>query len=179
MMGDDVKKDVKKKVKTLVLAVGLAVVVVGCQSMPQSPTTTLDNESFMSLWGRYARCQAGTDLLAMQSEAQHLQHIAATTTENTGFSLNLPKPIKRYVAEPPTRLAVDPKAMAAACTLSTGQIAAELGKTDVAAAMFQTVLKNHAQAEYEYYAAQARAGLAQLELAMKDEGRARVVRTGR
>ncbi len=164
--------------KKLSLAIGILTVVTGCQSLPQTPTTAIDNESFMNLWGRYARCQAGTDLVTMEGEARHLQLVAASASTKNGFSLTLPKHIQRYVSEPPTRLAVDPKAMAAACALYTGQTAAELGKGDVATAMFQSVLKNQTQPEYEYYAAQARAGLSQLELAMKGEGRVRVVRTG-
>jgi hypothetical protein len=67
--------------------------------------------------------------------------------------------------------------MAAACALYTGRIASELGKADVASAMFLSILKHQAKPEYEYYVAQARDGLSQLELAMKGEGRARVVRT--
>lgn len=164
--------------KKFVLAIGFVIVAAGCQSLPKNPTTSLDNESFMYLWGRYARCQAGSDLVAMQGEAQYLQQAADAAAARSGFSLTLPKRIQRYVSDPPTRLAVDPKAMAAACALYTGQVAAELGKTDVATTMFQSVLKHQAKPEYEYYVAQARDGLSQLELAMKGEGGARVVRTG-
>jgi hypothetical protein len=164
-------------VKKLAVAIGLMVAIAGCQSMPQGPTTVFDdNESFMSLWGRYSRCQAGIDLAEMQIEAHHLQQVAASATSKKGFTLTLPKQVQRYVAEPPTRLAVDPKAMAAACTLYTGQFAAEIGKADVATTMFQSILKNQPQPEYEYYAAQAQAGLSQLELALKSEGQARVLR---
>ncbi len=164
--------------KKLIVLLGLVAVVSGCQSVPKGTTTALDNESFMGLWGRYSRCQAGTDLATMQVEVQHLQTIAATDTEKSRFNLTLPKQVRRYVSEPPTRLAVDPKAMAAACTLYTGQIAAEMGKADIASSMFQAILKHQGQPAYEYYVAQALTGLAQLDLAMTNGGSARAVRTG-
>ena len=161
-------------------AVGLLVALMGCQSVPQGTgATAFDNESFMSLWTRYSRCQSGTDLSTMQVEARHLEQVAASTAQPHGFTLTLPKQVRRYVSEPLTRLAVDPKAMAAACMLYTGQIAADLGKIDVATTIFRSLLTHQAQPEYEYYVAQAREGLSQLELALKGgEGQARVVRTG-
>lgn len=169
-----------RNVGKLVVAIGLLVALTGCQSVPQGTgSAAFDNESFMSLWTRYSRCQSGTDLSMMQMEARHLEQVAASTAQPHGFTLTLPKQVQRYVSEPLTRLAVDPKAMAAACALYTGQIAADLGKTDVAIAIFQSLLTHQAQPEYEYYVAQAREGLSQLELALKGgEGQARVVRTG-
>jgi hypothetical protein len=61
-----------------------------------------------------------------------------------------------------TRLAVDPKAMSASCTLHAGNIAAMSGRSDIAREMFNTVLREHAQSIYAYYAQQARTRLIEL-----------------
>lgn len=147
--------------KLLVLA-SVLVVLAGCQTTQQvGKSTAVENTAFMRLWTTYSECQSSTDLEAMRAAARQLRQAATTPKRSNGFVLPLPKLIARLVSTPPTRLAVDPKAMAAACTLYTGNAALEAGRNDVAAQMFWSVIDGHPQAEYAYYVEQARLGFAQ------------------
>jgi hypothetical protein len=94
----------------------------------------------------------------MQLAASRLSHVARQPEIGPAV-IPLPKAIQRWVSEPPSRLAVDVKSMAAACTLYTGQAALSAGRNDLADQMFQAVLHNPTSSSY--YIQQARAGLAQ------------------
>jgi hypothetical protein len=80
-----------------------------------------------------------------------------------GHDVLLPQVMKRWVSEPANRLAVDPKAMAVACSLRTGQSALSAGHYELADEMFQAVL-TYPEGMYPYYIQQARQGLAQLNV---------------
>lgn len=151
------------------LAASLLMVLGGCQSM-QSPDkpALLDNAAFMSLWDTYRHCQAGVDIDAMHEDVQHLTS-AALSQEQPARDLPFPLPefVKRVVAQPAPRLAADPKAMVASCTLATGRAALRAERFDLATGLFQTVLRNHRQPEYAYYADQARIGLELVDRAVQ------------
>ena len=149
--------------KRLLSIVSVLVVLGGCQTtQPVAKSTASENTAFMRLWTTYSECRSGTDFDAMRAAARQLNRAAATPTSGKDFVLPLPKQITRLVSKPPTRLAVDPKAMAAACTLYAGHAALEAGRNDVAAEMFLSVMDGHPQAEYAYYVEQARLGFAQV-----------------
>jgi hypothetical protein len=76
----------------------------------------------------------------------------------------LPKKLEGYVSQPTTRLAVDVKAMAAACSIRTGQLALDAGHLDLARNLFKTVLSYPQSEDYEYYSSQAQTLLAELEM---------------
>jgi len=148
--------------KKLLSIVSVLVVLGGCQTtQPVAKSTALENTAFMRLWTTYSECRSSTDLDAMRAAARQLNQAAATPASGKDFVLPLPKQIARLVSKPPTRLAVDPKAMAAACTVHTGHAALNAGRNDVAADMFLSVMDGHPQAEYAYYVEQARLGFAQ------------------
>jgi ABC-type Fe3+-hydroxamate transport system substrate-binding protein len=147
--------------KRLLSIVSVLVVLAGCQTtQPVAKSTALENTAFMRLWTTYSECRSSTDLDAMRAAARQLNQAAITTTSDRDFVLPLPKQIERLVSKPPTRLAVDPKAMAASCTLHTGHAALNAGRNDVAAEMFRLVMDGHPQTEYAYYVEQARLGFA-------------------
>ena len=148
--------------KKLLILVGVLVVLGACQTTQQAgKSSATENTAFMRLWTTYSECRSTADLDAMRAAARQLRQAATTPKSNNGFVLPLPKPIARLVSTPPTRLAVDPKAMAAACTLYTGNAALDAGRNDVAVEMFWSVIDGHPQAEYAYYVEQARLGFAQ------------------
>ena len=149
--------------RRLLSIVSVVVVLGGCQTtQPVAKSTALENTAFMRLWTTYRECRSSSDLNAMRGAARQLNQAATIRTSGRDFVLPLPKQIERLVSKPPTRLAVDPKAMAAACTLHAGQAAMEAGRNDVAAEMFRSVIDGHPQAEYAYYVEQARLGFAQV-----------------
>ena len=140
-------------------ALSLVLILSGCQSAPiVGKPTALDNVTFMNLWGMYRHCQASVDLDTMRGDAQRLSQ---ATSQQSAITLDLPLPklLAQQITPQAPRLAADPKAMAAACTIYTGQAALQAGRPDVAADMFRTVIQNHPQPEYAFYVDQARAGM--------------------
>jgi hypothetical protein len=128
----------------------------------------MDNAAFMQLWDTYRHCQAGMDIDAMQEDVQQLTR-AAFLQEQPAQDLPFPLPdfVKRIVVQPAPRLAADPKAMAAACALTTGQMALRAERLELATGLFQTVLRTHRQPEYAFYVDQARIGLELVDRAVQ------------
>ena len=105
------------------------------------------------------------NLDAMRADAQRLSRTVHTIDSAEGPILpekNEPVPLG-----PTFRLSADPTAMAAACAIHTGQAAQEMGRLNVAQEMFHMVIINFPQSRYQYYAAQARRGLEQLDAASR------------
>ena len=151
--------------KTTTLILGLGLLLSGCQTGTSiEKSGGLDNTGFMTLWSTYTSCKGGTDLDGMHMAARHLHQAAFQSTVATSGEFHLPKAIERWVSEQPARLAVDPKSMAAACSLHAGQTALAVGRHDVADEMFRAVLKDPRRTS-PYYVEQARAGLAQISTA--------------
>jgi hypothetical protein len=150
--------------KTLrLIFVGLVVSVAGCQTGQTVQTSALENGSFMSLWSSYSRCQAITNIDELRADAATLTHAANRSLSHEAFILPLPSDLQQFVSTPAARLAVDVKAMAAACALRAGSAAIEAGKTDVAKDLLRTIINYQSQPEYAYYVLQAKALLSELE----------------
>ena len=99
----------------------------------------------------------------MRTDAQRLG-LAVNTTGSAEDSID-PESIEPVPLSPTIRLSADPVAMAASCALRTGQTAREMGRLNVAREMFHSVVVNFQQPRYQYYVAQARRGLEQLDAA--------------
>ena len=136
----------------------------GCQALrPSSTLEGSDHETFMNLWRIYNHCRSSTDPDAMLTDSRRLSRAVGALTIGESVPVFLPEPIQDLISEPPSRLAVDPKAMAAACALYTGEAARTAGRNQMASEMFRSVMFTHSQAEYTYYVDQARLGLEQME----------------
>jgi hypothetical protein len=152
----------RPQIKNVVLVLGVVVLLSGCQSVSPHTGAPLDNAGFMTVWDAYRHCQAGTNVDVMRDEMQQLTRAASAQESANNRPFSLPDFMTRVMAKPTSRLAADPKAMAAACALSAGQAALRDERMDVAIEMFRTVLQNHPQPEYAYYVDQARAGMEQV-----------------
>lgn len=144
----------------------LALLLMGCQSMPILGWTNTGQEgtSVMTLWQTYEHCRATGDVEAKQQAAWELAAAAQQANAVQPSPIPLPAVLKRHVLETGPRYSVDPQALSASCSLEAGKAALRVGHDLAAADMFQFVLVNYPQAEYAYYARQARRGLQQVEL---------------
>jgi len=157
--------------KSAMIALGLAMVLGGCQGTPDTrATASLDNTGFMTAWGVYRHCQVGTNVDSMRADLKQLLLTAEKQESASSFSIPLPDFMNRMVEKSAPRLAADPNAMAAACALSTGQAALLAERMDLAAEMFQSVIENHSESKYAYYTDQARIGLHHVEHAARVAG---------
>lgn len=117
----------------------------------------------MDMWGIYTHCSQSEDLDAMRVDAQRLS-LAVDVMDPAADPIP-PESEEPAPVGPPSRLSVDPAAMAAACALRAGQVAQEMGRLSFAREMFQMIVTNFPQPRYRYYAAQAREGLERLDAA--------------
>jgi hypothetical protein len=144
----------------------LLIPLSGCDTSSQSSRSSLfDNGRFMDLWSTYTHCQRSQNLDEMRADAEGLSRTVQTIDSAEGPILpekNEPVPLG-----PTFRLSADPTAMAAACAIHTGQAAQEMGRLNVAQEMFHMVIIHFPQSHYQYYAAQARRGLEQLDAASR------------
>jgi len=150
----------------LTLVLTLLIPLSGCDTSRQSSRSSpFDNGGFMELWSTYTHCFRSEDLDAMRMDAQRLSR-AVNTTDSAEDPIpterNEPVPLG-----PIFRLSADPAAMAASCTLRAGEAAREMGRLNVAREMFHRVVINFPQPRYQYYVAQARLGLEQLDPASR------------
>lgn len=145
----------------LLLAV-LTLLAVGCQSSQPLKQSAADNGSFMGLWNIYSNCQTTTDFEQMKQDAMVLNTSAKRSLSRDSFVLPLPGKLERLVTTPSARLAVDVKAMSAACSLRAGQAAVESHRIDVAKELLRGILE-FPQSEYAFYTLQAKALLSEIE----------------
>ena len=145
------------------LIASLAFLAVGCQSGQSVRNSTADNGSFMGLWSVYSHCQRAKEFEDLKHDAVVLSTSANRTVSSDGFILPLPEKLERLVSTPSARLAVDVKAMSAACSLRAGQAAVEARRFDVAKELLKGILEYHPQSDYAFYTVQAKALLAEIE----------------
>lgn len=141
---------------------GVILLASGCQSSPSLKPAGLDNNGFMSLWETYTDCRTTGDLSQASSDVKRLTSGAQVRTAGDGFVLPLPKRVERLISHPTDRLAVDVRAMAAACSLRTGQLAMDKGRPELAREFFTAVLALE-QEDSSYYVLQAKTFLTDLE----------------
>jgi hypothetical protein len=120
------------------------------------------------MWRRHSHCRSRTDVNHLWLDAQKLNRTVRLMDQDARAARLLPDTIEETLTEPPPRLAMDPKAMAAACTFSVGQAAQNMGHSQFAAEMFSFVLSNFSQPRYAYYREQAQRGLDQIEGIVSD-----------
>jgi len=137
--------------------------LVGCQTSQPMNAAVIDNAGFMDLWKTYSHCQAGSDVESVQTDVVTLARAANDSSARESFVLPLPKKLEQFVAQPTNRFAVDVRAMAAACSIRTGQLAVDAGHLDLAKGLFKSVIAQPETDDYKYYSSQAQTLLAELE----------------
>jgi hypothetical protein len=145
------------------ILVGILISVAGVQTSQPAQAAAIDNGSFMSLWRTYSHCQTTTNIDQLRENALALTSAANRSLTEDAFVLPLPGKLEKLVSTPVARVAVDVKAMAAACSLRASSAAVEAGKLDMAKDLLHSILSYQPQSEYAYYALQAKALLSEIE----------------
>ena len=99
----------------------------------------------------------------MNQDAAVLSTSAKRSLLRDSFVLPLPGKLERLVTTPSARLAVDVKAMSAACSLRAGQAAVEAHRIDIAKGLLQSILEYRPQSDYDFYILQAKALLSEID----------------
>jgi hypothetical protein len=167
-LGDSGKGDysvtINQNMKTTAaIVMCLLISLVGCQTGEPMKAGVMDNASFMNLWKTYSHCQNTANFEQLKQDTVVLSTAAKRSLSQDAFVLPLPGKLEQLVATPSARLAVDVKAMSAACSLRAGQAAVETQRFDIARELLQGILEYDPQSEYAFYSLQAKAILSELE----------------
>ena len=139
----------------------MVVGIEGCQSTWSfdRQTAAIDNVQFMHLWKTYTHCRSSSDPAEIRSDAHQIDQAAHAVKLKSQPSVVLPAAMQGLISELPSRLAVDPQAMALACALYGGQVARSVGRPRLAVELFNVVLAKQAEAAYGSYVFEASRGL--------------------
>ena len=140
------------------LSVGLF--LTGCQLVDSSTRQpALHSASVMSMWELYRHCQSSGDVEAVLSAAKQLQQSADT---HVAPSPDVPKSLDRFVTRQPVRTTVDPKALAASCTLQAARTSLSAGREQEAEQLLYAVVLSYPESDYTFYVAQAKVWIEEL-----------------
>jgi len=145
------------------ILVAITFMALGCQSTQPVKQSLADNGSFMGLWKVYSHCQNATNFEEMTQDAGVLTTSARRSLSRDSFVLPLPGKLEQLVTTPSARLAVDVKAMSAACSLRAGQAAVEAYRIDIAKELLRGILEYYPQADYAFYTLQAKELLSEID----------------
>jgi hypothetical protein len=134
--------------------------LAGCQLFDASTQpTTIRSTSVMSMWELYRHCQSSGDVETVLSAAKELQQSADT---HVVPAPDVPKSLDRFVTKQPVRTTVDPKALAASCTLQAARTSLSAGREQEAEQLLYAVVLSYPESDYTFYVAQAKVWIAEL-----------------
>ena len=140
------------------LSIGLF--LTGCQVLDSSTRTSAPRSaSVMSMWELYRHCRSSSDVETVLSAAKQLQQSADT---HVVPAPDVPKSLDRFVTRQPVRTTVDPKALAASCTLQAAQTSLSAGREQEAEQLLYAVVLSYPENDYTFYVAQARVWIEEL-----------------
>ncbi len=139
-----------------VLAILTFTALVGCQAL--QPTTqgelALEDGDFMGLWDSYNSCMVSNNVGELQTYLEEL-HAAPKPISFHESPIPIPAFIKKMNSSRISRLAVDPRAMAASCSLQLAEVARQHQKFDIAVRVLENMKRDFPEPQYAYYVAKA------------------------
>ena len=138
----------------------VGMLLAGCQlfdAPTQSPAVR--STSVMSMWELYRHCQSSGDVETVLSAAKQLQQSADT---HVVPAPDVPKSLDRFVTRQPVRTTVDPKALAASCTLQAARTSLSTGREQEAEQLLYAVVLSYPESDYTFYVAQAKVWIEEL-----------------
>jgi len=155
-----------KKGMILLGIMALSLSITGCQSFQaKNPgELALENHAFISLWDTYNQCLVGTNTEEMQLHLATL-HSAPTPISLDQSPIPVPNFLKNLASARNSRLAVDPRAMAAACSMRIAEVANQAADFDTALHTFQTIVENYPEPQYAFYVSKATQAIEQFSTA--------------
>lgn len=119
----------------------------------------VDNTRFMDTWETYRHCSASSEPDEIRSDLQELNSVAQVVIVQSEPSVHLPAAIRSWMDALPSRLAVDPKAMAVACALHGARVAQLAGQSELSVELFTAAGAAQEGSSYVRYAVGANRSL--------------------
>ena len=134
----------------------LALGITGCQTFEvKNPgELALKNHDFIELWDAYNDCQAEVNPRAMQKHLKIL-HSAPKPISLDDSPIPMPKFIKKLTSTRNSRLAVDPRAMAASCSIHLAKASTQTADWETAIRTYQSILEQYPEPQYAFYVSEA------------------------
>ncbi len=134
----------------------LCMSLFGCQSLqPKTPgELALKNHDFIGLWDAYNNCQAGSNFQDIQENLEILQE-APTPISLDDSPIPIPKFIKKLSSVRNSRLAVDPRAMAASCSIHLAEVSRQSLNWEASLRTYQSIIDNFPEPQYAFYVSAA------------------------
>ena len=162
------KKSPNKRNLIRLLALSLITVsFLGCQTFQvEDPgELAIEHHAFIKLWDTYNHCLRGSNTQEMQRNLEIL-HSAPKPISLDDSPIPIPKFIKKLSSTRNSRLAVDPRAMAASCSIHLAEIAHQSADWDIALRTFRTIVENYPDPQYAFYVSKATQAIEQFSSAL-------------
>lgn len=146
----------KRRLRIL-FAIGLlSLNFMGCQSLQpkNSGELALKNHDFIDLWDTYTDCRSGSIPQEMESNLETL-HSAPKPMSLDDSPIPVPKFIKKLSSARNSRLAVDPRAMTAACAIHLAETSRQTADWDTSLRTYQFIVENFPEPQYGFYVSEA------------------------
>ena len=134
----------------------LSLSIMGCQSFqPKNPgELALQNDAFISLWDEYNHCVVGSNTAAMQESLKVLLS-APSPISLEDSPIPIPDFLKGLTSSRNSRLSVDPRAMAASCSMHLAESASQSSDWHTALSTLQSIVNNYPEPQYDFYVSKA------------------------
>lgn len=150
----------------LLLSGLLGITLIGCQALhPKiSGELAMEEQAFLGIWDAYNTCMTGFDIQQLQENLQVLES-APKPISLDDSPIPIPAFIKNLTSARSSRLAVDPRAMAASCSIHLAEVAQRSADWHTAFQTFQSILENYPEPQYAFYVTKAHQAMEQFSSA--------------
>ena len=146
----------------LILVGLLSLAFLGCQGLqPKSyGELAMEDQDFLGIWNAYNRCMEGSAIPGIQANL----HVLASAPKPISLDdspIPVPAFLKKLSSVRGSRLAVDPRAMAASCSIHLAEMAQLSADWPTALHTFQAILKDYPEPQYAFYVTKANQAIEQ------------------
>jgi hypothetical protein len=130
--------------------------LVGCQGLqPKAPgELALEDQDFLGIWDAYTHCMAGSDLQKMSDNLRILDS-APKPISLDDSPIPVPSFLKRLSSARSSRLAVDPRAMSASCSIHLAEVAQQSADWYTALHTLESIITKYPEPRYAFYVTKA------------------------
>jgi hypothetical protein len=141
----------------------LSILVIGCQGLQPKSTGELamGDHDFLGIWDAYNHCVASSDIQHMQANLDELAS-APKPISLDDSPIPVTAFLKKWSTARGSRLAVDPRAMAASCSIHLAEVAQLSADWPTALRTFEEILKNYPEPQYAFYVSKANQAMEQM-----------------
>lgn len=139
-----------------IMLTALLAVLTGCQFLqpPLQGEAAIDQPTFQRYVDDHAKCITSHNLFEIEAILTRLEQAPLPVSADQS-PIPVPDFLKSLMGKPVSRLAVDPKALAASCNLHAGRLAMKQGDYPAARLLFSSLVQKYPESTYIYYVSQA------------------------